>query len=226
MNASIQKEMGVYFDERAAEYDQFYLGKGPAIQHYGGMYLKDFAQIGEVATGFGGEHLIDIACGTCHWLPFYAPKCTEITCLDQSANMLGQARSKVEGKNITTAKFVHADFFDIDLGTAVFDRALVSILLSHLSRDQEKAFFERLKQVLKPGGQVLIIDSLWNPRRGKYRKQESVEERGIGDGRKFKVFKRYMDQSGMARLLQSQSFTIKSLYVGDMMLAVRAVGPS
>ena len=72
----------------------------------------------------------------------------------------------------------------------------------------------------------MIIDSLWSARRSKYRKQESVEERVIKDGRKFKVFKRYMDQGGMARLLQSHSFASKSLYVGDMMLAIRAVGPS
>ncbi len=226
MNASIQKDMLLYFDERAEEYDDFYAGKGPAIQHYGGMYIKDFAQIGEAVSGFGGKHLIDIACGTAYWTPFYASKCDEITCLDQSANMLSQAQTRIKDQNLKPPNFIHADFFDIDLGTHVFDRAFVSILLSHLSRDQEKTFFERLKQILQPGGELMVIDSLWNSRRRKYRKQESVEERVIKDGRKFKVFKRYMDQGGMARLLQSHSFAIKSLYVGDMMLAIRAVGPS
>lgn len=72
----------------------------------------------------------------------------------------------------------------------------------------------------------MTIDSLWSARSSKYRKQESVEERVIKDGRKFKVFKRYLDQGGMARLLQSHSFAIKSLYVGDMVLAIGAVGPS
>ncbi len=226
MNASIQKDMLLYFDERAEEYDDIYAGKGPAIQHYGGMYVKDFAQIGEAVSDFGGKHLIDIACGTAYWTPFYASKCDEITCLDQSANMLSQAQTRIKDQNLKPPKFIHADFFDIDLGTDVFDRAFVSILLSHLSRDQEIGFFERLKQILQPGGELMVIDSLWNSRRSKYRKQESVEERVIKDGRKFKVFKRYMDQRGMARLLQSHSFAIKSLYVGDMLLAIRAVGPS
>ncbi len=170
MNADIQKDMLLYFDERADEYDDFYEGKGPAIQHYGGMYIKDFAQIGEIVSNFGGKHLIDIACGTGYWTPFYAPKCDEITCLDQSANMLGKARNRIKEQDLKPPNFIHADFFDIDLGAGVFDRALVSILLSHFSRDQETAFFERLKQILRPGGELMVIDSLWNPRRGKYRK--------------------------------------------------------
>jgi ubiquinone/menaquinone biosynthesis C-methylase UbiE len=226
MNASIQKDMLLYFDERAEEYDDIYVGKGPAIQHYGGMYIKDFTQIGESVSKFGGKHLIDIACGTAYWTPFYAPKCDEITCLDQSTNMLSQAQTRIKDQNLKPPNFIHADFFDIDLGTDVFDRAFVSILLSHFSRDQEKTFFERLKQTLQPGGELMVVDSLWSPRRSKYRKQEGVEKRVIKDGRKFKVFKRYLDQRGMARLLQSHGFTINSLYVGDMLLAIRAVGPS
>lgn len=226
MNADIQKEMHFYFDERAEEYDDFYAGKGPAIQHYGGMYVKDFAQIAEVVSEFRGKHLIDIACGTAYWSQFYASACEEVTCLDQSANMLNQAQARIKDQELEAPNLIHADVFDIDLGAAVYDRAFVSILLSHFSREQDTAFFARLKQILQPGGELMVVDSLWNPRRSKYRKQESIEERGLKDGRKFRVFKRYMDQGGMARLLQSHSFTIKSLYVGDMLLAIRAVGPS
>ena len=152
MNDAIQKSMLTYFEERAEEYDDFYAGKGPAIQHYGGMYIKDLAQIGKVVSTFGGKHLIDIGCGTAHWTSFYASKCEEITCIDQSANMLTQAREKIKDRDLKPPKFIHGNFFDIDLGTAVYDCALVSILLSHLSRSQEKAFFERLKQILLPGG--------------------------------------------------------------------------
>ena len=226
MNTGVQKDMLTYFEERAEEYDEVFAGKGPAIHHYGGMYIKDIAQIAEVVAAFGGGHLIDIGCGTAYWAQHYAAGCEHITCLDQSANMLSQARARARELDLKQTDFVHADFFDIDLGSAVYDRALVSVLLSHLDRKQEDAFFERLKQTLKPGGRVLIVDSLWSPRRSKYRNKEGVEERVLKDGRKFKVFKRYMDQGGMARLLQSHAFAIKSLYVGDMMLAVGGVRPS
>ena len=223
MNTRLEKDMLTYFEERAEEYDEVFAGKGPAIQHYGGMYVKDVANIAEVVSSFGGGHLIDIACGTAYWAQHYAAGCEQISCLDQSANMLSQARSRVSELNLAEPKFIHADFFDIDLGDDVYDRALVSLLLSHFDRELETAFFKRLKQILKPGGQVMIVDSLWNSRRSKYRNKEGVEERVLKDGRKFKVFKRYMDQGDMARLLQSHSFKIKSLYVGDMMLAVTGV---
>ena len=75
MNAATKKELNTYFDERAPEYDEFYRGKGPAIHHYGGMYQADVEKIQEMVSGFGKGHLIDIACGTGYWVPFYAGNC-------------------------------------------------------------------------------------------------------------------------------------------------------
>lgn len=140
--------------------------------------------------------------------------------------MLNQAQARIKDQDLKAPNLIHADFFYIDLGGDVYDRAFVSIMLSHFSREQETAFFTQLKQILQPGGELMVIDSLWNPRRSKYRKQEGIEERGLKDGRKFRVFKRYMDQGGMARILESHSFAIKSLYVGDVLLAIRAAGPT
>ena len=60
----------------------------------------------------------------------------------------------------------------------------------------------------------MIIDSLWNPKRSKYRHKDGVEDRTLKDGRKFRVYKRYLDKSDIARTLSANQFTIKSLYLG------------
>ena len=117
---------------------------------------------------------------------------------------------------------VHADFFDIELGDGVYGSAVVGILLSHLNRDQEGQLFEKLKQILTPSGRLLIIDSLWNQKRSKYRNKEGVEDRSLNDGRKFKVFKKYMDKGDIVRTLASNQFTLKGLYIGDMLFAATA----
>ena len=99
MNAPSKKELATYYQERAPEYDEFYSGKGPAIAHYGGVYINDVAKIQEMTSGFGKGHLIDIACGTGFWIPFYAQNCDEITCLDQSANMLGECKARISTRD-------------------------------------------------------------------------------------------------------------------------------
>ena len=92
-------------------------------------------------------------------------------------------------------------------------------MLSHLKREQEKAFFERLNEILTPRARLMIIDSLWKPKRSKYRNKDGVEDRTLKDGRKIRVYKRYLDKSDIARTLSANQFTIKSLYLGDMLFA-------
>ena len=223
MNAATKKELNTYFDERAPEYDEFYRGKGPAIHHYGGMYQADVEKIQEMVSGFGKGHLIDIACGTGYWVPFYAGNCEQLTCLDQSANMLEECRNRTQKLNMENEPvLLQADFFNIELEQAGFDSAVLGLMVSYLHREDEKAFFERINQILTPRARLLIIDSLWNPKRSKYRNKEGVEERTLNDGRKFKVYKRYLDKADIARTFKANGFAIKSVYLGDMLFAATA----
>lgn len=173
--------------------------------------------------GFGRGHLIDVACGTGFWVPSYAANCTQLTCLDQSANMLEECRKRTDKLSMENEPvLLQANFFDVELEGAGFDIALVGIVLSHLKREQEKVFFERLNEILTPRARLMITDSLWNPKRSKYRHKDGVEDRTLKDGRKFRVYKRHLDKSDIARTLSANQFTIKSLYLGDTLSAVTA----
>ena len=101
-------------------------------------------------------------------------------------------------------------------------REILGLMVSYLHREDEKAFFERINQILTPRARLLIIDSLWNPKRSKYRNKEGVEERTLNDGRKFKVYKRYLDKADIARTFKANGFAIKSVYLGDMLFAATA----
>ena len=203
------------------------------------MYQADVEKIQEMVSGFGKGHLIDIACGTGYWVPFYAGNCRQLTCLDQSANMLEECRNRTQKLNMEPEPvLLQADlftecvdegaqgyafpFFNIELEQAGFDSAVVGLIVSYLHREDEKTFFERIKRILTPRARLLIIDSLWNPKRSKYRNKEGVEERTLNDGRKFKVYKRYLDKADIARTFKANGFAIKSVYVGDMLFAATA----
>jgi ubiquinone/menaquinone biosynthesis C-methylase UbiE len=217
----IIREMMSYYDERAEEYDGIYLGKGhttidPEI------YRKDVTKVSEMVSGFGKGHLIDIGCGAGFWLPNYARNCNQITLLDQSERMLSKCRDRVEELGIAEiSSFIQGDFLDVNLEASKYDCALVGFLLSHLTLEQEKAFFGKLEEILKVNPQLMFIDSAWNKRRQRHREKEGVQERVL-DGRTFRVYKRYFDKSDVEEMLKRYGFEVTSYYTGEALIATIA----
>jgi ubiquinone/menaquinone biosynthesis C-methylase UbiE len=222
MDEQLVQEMLLYYDERAEEYDQVYEGKEPAIQRYSDEYADDVAEISRMVAGFGRGHLIDIACGTGFWAPYYARNCERFTFVDQSEGMLAECKKRIESLGLTgVSRFVQGNVFGVALEPATYDCALVGFLLSHLTSEQEDALFEKLRQILKPAAQLMIIDSYWSERR-KSRKKEGVTERTLNDGRVFTIYKKYFDKADIEAMLERHRFKLKSLHVGDMFIAAAA----
>jgi ubiquinone/menaquinone biosynthesis C-methylase UbiE len=224
MDEQLAQEMLLYYDERAAEYDDVYRGAGPAIQRYAGKYQQNTVQVCEIVSGFGHGHLIDIACGTGFWAPHYARNCKRFTFVDQSAGMLAECKKRIEWLGLSGAsRFVQGNVFDVALEPATYDCALVGFLLSHFAPEQEDAFFEKLEEILKPAAQLMIIDSYWSERRkAGGRKKAGEQERTLNDGRGFKIYKKYFDESDIEGMLTRHQFVCKSLHVGDMFIAAVA----
>jgi len=219
------QEMLLYYDERAAEYDDVYSGKGPAIRRYADRYQRNTAEVCEFVAGFGHGHLIDIACGTGFWVPHYARTCERFTFVDQSDSMLAECKKRVESLGlIGVSRFIQGNVFEITLEPATFDCAMIGFLLSHFTSEQEDAFFQKLKRILKPSAEIIIVDSYWSKRRqagGK--KREGEQKRTLNDGRGFEIYKKYFDESDIVEMLSRHRFACQSLHVGDMFIAVMAV---
>jgi ubiquinone/menaquinone biosynthesis C-methylase UbiE len=224
MDEQLVQEMLLYYDERAAEYDDVYSGQGPAIRRYADQYQQNTAEVCEIVAGFGHGHLIDIACGTGFWAPYYARNCQRFTFVDQSTGMLAECKKRIESLGLASVShFAQGNVFDVALEPAAYDCALVGFLLSHFTSVQEDAFFQKLKGILKPSAQVMIIDSYWSERRkagGK--KREGEQERNLNDGRAFKIYKKYFDETDFETMLKRQQFSIETLHVGKLFIAAIA----
>lgn len=211
---NITHEMMAYYNERAQEYEEIYRGKGHVTLD-SRVYQQDVTKTSEMASGFGKGHIIDIACGTGFWLPNYARNCRKITLLDQSEKMLNECKKRVEQLGlIKLTNFIRGEFCEVKLEPSTFDSALVGFILSHFTFEQENSFFLRLRRILKPNSQLMIIDSAWNKERQKYNMKEGSQERVLNDGRRFKIFKRYFEQSDIEEMANRYNFTIKSCYIG------------
>ena len=221
---NIIREMMSYYDERAEEYDEIYLGKSHTTID-ADVYRKDVANVSEMVSRFGKGHLIDIACGAGFWLPNYARNCNQITFLDQSARMLSKCKDRVEELGLADiSSFIQGDFLDIKLEASKYDCALVGFLLSHLTLEQEKTFFRKLEENLKAKPQLMFIESAWNKRRQRYQEKEGVQERVLNNGRIFRVYKRYFDKPAVEEMFEWYKFEVISYYTGEAIIAAIAEG--
>lgn len=219
MDDDLRQDMASYYDERAQEYDEIYLGKGPAIPDPV-AYEKDVKKITEMVSEFGRGHLIDVGCGTGFWLPYYAPNCSQITLLDQSKKMLSECKRRVDKLGLKDkCNFVRGDFYEVNFEGCSFESASVGFFISHLTLEQEQSFFVKLKKILKPNRQLMLIESAWSSKRQQYRKKEGTQERVLNDGRKFTVYKRYFDRADIEGIFERYRLKLQSYYMGDVILA-------
>jgi SAM-dependent methyltransferase len=216
------KEIFDYYNERAPEYDDIYLGKQPGLPEPE-FYSKDVERIKEVCAGFGNGHLIDIGCGTGYWLPYYAGNCSEITLVDQSRRMLFECQKRVKASTVDkNIHYVKGDFFDVRFFSRIFDSALIAFLISHLVEDDAKVFFVKLRKILKSHAKVLWIDGFWSELRSRYREKSGFQQRALADGRSFTIFKKYFDEHDIQSVIRGNGMALDSIYTGDIFFAAKA----
>ena len=143
-----------YYDERASEYEEAYvLGTGTASISDPDVFRREAALLTGVVQRCVRGRIVDLACGTGYWLPHYAGQCSSITLIDQSPRMLDECRKKVAALVASDRTSIsQSDVFDYPFPPGAYDAALVGFLISHLTDDQERLLFERLRALLDPGG--------------------------------------------------------------------------
>lgn len=101
-----------------------------------------------------GEHILEVGVGTGKNFDFY-PADSQMTAIDFSPKMLVQAKRKQERKQIK----VHLDLMDVQTlcyADNSFDTVVASFVFC--SVPQPRKGLKELYRVLKPGGQLLLLE--------------------------------------------------------------------
>jgi ubiquinone/menaquinone biosynthesis C-methylase UbiE len=219
-NSSSDRELFTYYNERAAEYEAFYHGEFPDKIPNPEIYQDDTAAISRLLSGYISGKCIDIACGTGYWLPVYQNNCSQITMIDQSEGVLAECAKKIEKLNIShKTQIIRDEIFNHQYKNHQYNSALAGFIISHLPDAEMDTFMGILKNLLKPGGHFIIIDSTWNEQIAKIRHHKSKAEmvtRALFDGREFRIYKRYFEKQDMDCLAEKYDVNLEIVYWGEV----------
>jgi ubiquinone/menaquinone biosynthesis C-methylase UbiE len=192
-----------YYERRAAEYDDWWLGTGRFAGRQRPGWREESEALTRTLQALPPERTLDVACGTGFLTQHLRG---EITGLDQSASMLELARAKVpEGR------FVQGDALELPFADGSFERLLTSFFYGHLEEDARDAFLREARRV---AGELVVVDSALHD------EVEPVEwqERVLNDGSRWQVYKRYFEPDSLADELRGG----RTLFAGRWFIVVQA----
>ena len=167
--------MKTYYDRRAPEYDEWWLGLGRFADRNRPGWDEDVARLADAIAALPPARTLDVACGT-GFLTRHLRG--EVVGLDASERMLEIARERVPH-----GEFVHGDALDLPFGDASFDRLFTSYFYCHLGRDERERFLAEARRTAR---ELVVVASVL----GEGDAPERWEERVLNDGSRWSVYKR------------------------------------
>lgn len=131
----------VAYDRVAATYDRRY-----SVSAWPGVS----AALQRLAGEYPGGRLLEVGCGTGHWLEELAPRAARLNGLDLSLGMLLQARARTAAAGLVNARDAALPF-----PAASIDLAFCVNALHHFPRPAD--FIAEARRILRPGGTLAVI---------------------------------------------------------------------
>jgi len=175
--------MREYYEERASEYDDWYLGRGLFAERERPGWKNELATLQRALASLPWAHTLDVACGT-GFLTRQLPG--EIVGLDQSEQMLEIARAQVPA-----AAFVQADAFALPFADGAFERVFTAHFYGHLDQSERGLF---LAEAARVAPELVVCDAALRPDR----EREEMQERILEDGSRWPVYKRFFGAEELA----------------------------
>jgi SAM-dependent methyltransferase len=176
-------QMRAYYDARAGEYDDWWLGSGLFAAQQRPGWVQEVAELIALVAALAPARVLDVACGT----GFLTRHLTgSVVGLDQSPQMVAIAAPRVAPGRVICAPALPLPFGDGD-----FERIFTSHFYGHLLEDERAGFIAEAARV---AGELVVVDAAL--RAGVA--AEQWQERVLGDGSRHRVYKRYFDPDELA----------------------------
>jgi demethylmenaquinone methyltransferase/2-methoxy-6-polyprenyl-1,4-benzoquinol methylase len=175
-----------YYDARAPEYDDWYLGQGLFERRARPEWEEAVRALEHAISRLPAARTLDVACGT-GFLTRHLPG--EVTAFDQSERMLEITRERVP-----EATLVQGDALELPFEDSSFERVFTGHFYGHLEEAERLSFLAEARRVAP---ELILVDSAVRPDH----EREEWQTRVLNDGSSFTIFKRYFDGAKLAEEL-------------------------
>jgi ubiquinone/menaquinone biosynthesis C-methylase UbiE len=195
-----------YYEQRAPEYDGWWLGTGLFAQRDRPGWHEDVAALTAALRALPPARTLDVACGT-GFLTEALPG--EITGVDQSETSV-----EIASRRLPDAEFVVGDGLDPPFEDGAFERLVTSHFYGHLLPDQRAAFLAAAGRL---ASELVVVDSALRPDG----QPEAWQERELNDGSRHRVYKRWFTPDSLVAEIGGEV-----VHDGPWFVAVRSARPS
>lgn len=192
-----------YYDHRAPEYDDWYLGRGGFAARGRPGFAEELEAVSATLAELPPARTLDVACGT-GFLTRHLRGA--LTALDRSPRMLA-----IAAERLPDATIVEADGLHLPFGADAFERVVTGHFYGHLDAGQRRTFLRETRRVAP---ELVVVDA--SRRRSDV--DEEWSERVLEDGSTWEVYKRWFTPDALLAELGGGDV----LHAGDWFLVARS----
>jgi SAM-dependent methyltransferase len=199
MTDPLLDEQREYYEQRAGEYDDWWLRRGRYDQgaEENARWVVEGAEVrAELERLDVRGDVLELAPGTGQWSRLLLPRCGSLTLVDASPAMLARNPAAADGRS----RAVVADLFAWTT-QARFDVVAFGFWLSHVPERLLGDFLDRVATWLRPGGRLFYVDSRPYVSRvspALVSTDGDRHTRSLADGREFAVVKVFRTADALA----------------------------
>ena len=178
-----------YYERRATEYDDWYLGAGLHADRDRPGWHDELGALIAVIAALEPRRTLDVACGT-GFLTRHLPGA--VVALDANPAMLDEARLRAP-----KAALVHGDALALPFPNDAFERIFTAHSYGHLEHSERVRFLSEARRV---GRDLVVVDSA----RNESSPPDGPDERVLSDGSRWRVYKRWFTPQQLSEELDGE----------------------
>jgi ubiquinone/menaquinone biosynthesis C-methylase UbiE len=192
-----------YYDARAPEYDDWYLGIGRFTDRDRPGWEDELAGLARTIEALPQARTLDVACGT-GFLTRHLQG--DVVGIDASEKMIAIAQERIPEGEFSTADALELPFED-----GSFDRLFTGHFYGHLKNGDRERFLREARRVAR---ELVIVDASQQHSPV----AEEFQPRILNDGSHWEVYKRFFSGAGLAAELGGG----ETLFEGRWFVVVRS----
>ncbi len=194
MNPSVLQEQIAYYRAQAPEYRRVDLSTGPLA-----VARDHLHKLGPL------QHILELAPGAGDWTQELVGIGQVVTAIDASPEMLEINRQRTATSRV---EYRLADLFDWT-PERQYDLVFFAFWLSHVPVDRLDGFLLNVRDAVRPGGHLFIVDQCDDHSAAPLPKREGMlEERTMPDGRTFRIVKVFYHPGALAERVRRLGFEV------------------